>query len=185
MDGPLLLLDRDEELLLDTDEELLLDDGEEVLLVEDAELPLDKDEEPPLDRDEEPLLDTDEEPLLDADVEPLVDTDEEPLLDTGEEPLVDIDEDPLLGALVATDEGLADALDSGSVAWAQGTTGSPTSPCPALASASFAAACKACAGDIGPALGSGVMKARLALPQAEFRRRQQTLHLRLRFAGPF
>ena len=82
--------------------------------------------------------------MYDPDEELLLDTDEEPLLDTDEEPLLDTDEEPLLGELLLTDEGLPDELDSGLEAPSHRVTGSPTFPSPALASASLAAASKAC-----------------------------------------
>jgi len=74
----------------------------------------------------------------------LLDRDEEPLLDVDEEPPLDADEGLLLGEL--HDEGLEEGneLDAGAEAPPHGATGSPTFPSPALASASLAAASKAC-----------------------------------------
>jgi hypothetical protein len=109
----------------------------------------------------------------------LLDWDEALLRDEDEGLLLDTDDGLLLGEL--HDEGPDEGLDSGAGVPAHEATGSPTFPGPALASASLAAASKACDGDIG----SGVMNARLSVPQAEFRRPQQALHLGLRFAAPF
>jgi hypothetical protein len=154
-----LLLDRDGEPLLDVDEEPLLEVDEEPLLEVDEEPLLDADEEPLLDADEEPLLDADEEPLLDAGEEPLLDADKEPPLDADKEPPRDADEGLLPGE--PYDEGLdeGDELDSGAALPGHGATGSPTFPWPAFASASLAAASKACDWDIGAGVGSGDMGA--------------------------
>jgi len=78
---------------------------------------------------------------------PLLDEDEDLLLDWDEDLLLDTDEGLLLGAL--PDEGLPEGLASGAEVPAHGATGFPTFPGPALASASLAAASKACDGDIG------------------------------------
>jgi hypothetical protein len=89
-----------------------------------------------------------------------------------EEPPLDTDEGLLLGEL--HDEGLDDGFPDelgcagGAPPW-HDWTGSPTFPDPALASASLAAASKACDWEGGAEVGSGDIKGKLPLLQTNLR----------------